>query len=1466
MTPDTVVDKNEILRLSGITTHHVTTLGLALVDILGCPVAFHLVENDFPIPQNGILGSDFFKKFHAKVDYEQNQLEWDNICIPFEGKEIFTIPPRAISQMYVKVANPEIEEGYIPRLNVTKGVYLGDALVTVRDAKAYLQVVNTTEEEERVYIPTIKIYEFEINENQILDPITDSNSNTRSDYLDNFPPNSNLESNSNSCYLDSTISNSDFNSNLYENHNSTSNSNLNSNSNSISKKSNLNSKSCFTIKERKKKDKVMEMLRLEHLNAEELSHVEGLIEKNSDCFHLPDEKLNHTNVLEHRIPTINEIPIHTRQYRFPVIHKDEINKQVNELLEQEIIKPSKSPYNTPVWIVPKKADSKGNKRWRMVLDFRELNEKTVGDAYPLPNITEILDQLGGAKYFSVLDLASGFHQIKMHPTDRHKTAFSTPHGHYEFDRMPFGLKNAPATFQRLMDLVLTGMQGNEIFVYLDDIVIYSSSLTEHTIKFEKLAKRLRQANLRLQPDKCEFLRKEVTYLGHIIGENGVRPDLKKVEAVQDFPIPKNAKNVKQFLGLAGYYRRFIKGFSKIAKPLTNLLKKDNDFKWEEREQESFEILKNALCQEPILQYPDFTKPFLLTTDASGTAIGAILSQGQIGKDQPISYASRVLNNAEKNYSTIEKELLALVYGVQHFRPYLYGKKFKLVTDHKPLTWLHKLKDPTSRLARWRIKLAEYDYEIIYKPGKINANADALSRNPTTNIYPIHTSYDEIEECPEDDEARQRNTNPKPLPASPRRGMMRDEPEPIVTGMQTRHMENSDGESIPFTKKELEEPPFIEHIIHAEIHNNPSDQSDNTRCLQNTETPDIENNIRNLSLEAENNSESNNTNTSIPSIIIPPDLLQIISNLEGGAEQNEIYRTKDDCEDSAQTIEDDKNNPEVDKDHDNDCDNSGDDQNDLTTDDECDEETEDERDEEDNDNDDDNDMTYNEFNADEIAHETGKRIMTRGQRHSIINSRDHIFMRKENYLYFLTTDGEPCDEGSRQLQTRKIVPRIKGGKVGNFEVIKKGNGFHLIFICKENIKDKVARDTILEIATKLRRIIKEHSIKIINIAKLKELDDISWAEILSQIRESILGTSTKLIICHGLVATPEIERRKDIIEEAHSSKIGGHKGITKTYNRIRQNFFWNNIKSDVRSYINQCLQCQTKKLVRVKTKQPMLITDTPFSSFEKISMDIVGPLPGTTKGNSYILTIQDHLTKFSLAIPLKSITAIQVADALLKYFICIFGAPKIILTDQGTNFMSNLMKRFAKQFKIKQYRTTAFYPQANGALERSHLVLVEYLKQYVDKFTEWDELLEYAAFSYNTSTHESTGYTPYELVFGKLARQPSSEVTDKVKERTYDDYLYQLITSIHNLQELARECLIASKIKSKYYYDKKINPQIFQINDQVFLLNEPKRGKLGDQYSGPHIVTDILPNGNIKIFVKGKSRIVHSNKLRKTRRD
>jgi len=347
---------------------------------------------------------------------------------------------------------------------------------------------------------------------------------------------------------------------------------------------------CLIVSEESKKNKLTEIIRLlclEHLNTQERKSVIVLISNSQDRFHIPGEKLTSTHVVQYQIPTTDDWLINIRQYRFPQIHKEEINKQIEELLEGGIVKLSQSPYNTSIW-TGKKEDSKdwrmvlvvlkwfisGNKRWRMVLDFRALNDKTIGNAYPLSNIVDILDQLGKARHFSVCDLTSGCHRIRMDPADSYKTAFITLFGHYEFDRMPFGLKNAPAIFQRLMDLVLWELQGEELFVYMDDIVIYAISLEKHERKYNLLIERLRKANLKLQSDKCEFLKNEVTYLGHIISKDRVKPDPKKLETVRQFPRLKTPKNIEQFLGLTGYYRRFILNFSTLTKPLTNLLKND----------------------------------------------------------------------------------------------------------------------------------------------------------------------------------------------------------------------------------------------------------------------------------------------------------------------------------------------------------------------------------------------------------------------------------------------------------------------------------------------------------------------------------------------------------------------------------------------------------------------------------------------------------------------------------------------------------------------------------------------------------------------------------------------------------------------------------------------------------------------------------------------------------------------------
>jgi len=341
----------------------------------------------------------------------------------------------------------------------------------------------------------------------------------------------------------------------------------------------------------------------------------------------------------------------------------------------------------------------------------------IGDSYPLSNITDILNQLRNAKYFSTLDLASDYHQIAMDEKDKNKTAFSTSYEHYEFNRMPFRAEERAGHLSMINERS-SGIQGIRCLVYLDDIVIYGSSLQEHNKRLTEILQRLHE-HLKLQVEKCEFLCKEVTYLGHIISKDGISPDPAKLSAVKDFPTPKKVKDVQSFIELAGYYRKFIKNVSKIAKLLTMLTKKDNKFNWSTEQQNAFNILKEKLIFAPVLNYLDFSQQFLITTDASDyrIAIEAILSQGPVSQDQPIAYASRILNKAEQNYTT-EKELLAIVWAVKYFRPYVYGTKF-LITDYKSLTWLFSVNDPGSRLIRWRLKLEEYDYEIIHRTGKGN---------------------------------------------------------------------------------------------------------------------------------------------------------------------------------------------------------------------------------------------------------------------------------------------------------------------------------------------------------------------------------------------------------------------------------------------------------------------------------------------------------------------------------------------------------------------------------------------------------------------------------------------------------------------------------------------------------------------------------------------------------------------------
>lgn len=467
-----------------------------------------------------------------------------------------------------------------------------------------------------------------------------------------------------------------------------------------------------------------------HLDKRDVDKLKSILLSFKDVFFKEGDNLSLTNEIQHEIETKNNIPIYSKLYRYPEIHRSEVERQIQDMLKQNIIKHSNSPYNSPIWVVPKKIDNSQQQKWRIVVDYRKLNEQTVDDRFPMPNIDDLFDKIGKCTYFSSIDLAKGFHQIEVLPRDRPKTAFSTSNGHYEFIRMPFGLKNAPATFQRLMNNVLKDFINKICVVYLDDILIFSTSFDEHLLSIRKIMERLREVNLKVQIDKCHFAEEYTNFLGHTITNGGIKPNNDKIEAIQKMKLPSTVKEIKQFLGISGYYRKFIKDYAKVAYPIIKYLKKDTKINKSDTEYiNAFNKLKLLLTSDPILKSPNFDKPFTVTCDASNYAIGAVLSQN----NHPISYASRTLNRHETKYSTIEKELLAIVYAVKYFRTYIYGRKFIIRTDHKPLVWLNNLKEPNMKLQRWKIQLNEYNFTIEYIKGKENHVADGLSRYPNNDL-------------------------------------------------------------------------------------------------------------------------------------------------------------------------------------------------------------------------------------------------------------------------------------------------------------------------------------------------------------------------------------------------------------------------------------------------------------------------------------------------------------------------------------------------------------------------------------------------------------------------------------------------------------------------------------------------------------------------------------------------------------
>ncbi|CAB0033550.1 unnamed protein product [Trichogramma brassicae] len=882
-------------------------------------------------------------------------------------------------------------------------------------------------------------------------------------------------------------------------------------------------------------------------------------------------------------------------------------------------------------------------------------------------------------------------------------------------------------------MILIGRRGitsllPELFIYMDDIVVYASSLEEHKEKMNKLFGRLKTAGLTVRLDKCFFLRKEVGY--------------------------PRAYHIKR---------------------------------WSQ------------------------TRP----------------SQGHRGTRLP---SSKIKVYVESHQT---KSLHPEDTPLQHFRPYLYGRKFTIVTDHKPLVWLHNLKNPTSRLARWKEKLRDYDYEIIPKPGRVNANTDALSRNPVpvSPPTPISQCIDDYEH-----EIERRifaincleHVNDRPEVSNSRighRGLAVDELE------------------ISHQRRFAEPGGYICHQGEA------ADGQDSDRGAKNglvrishwaVSSDGLEYHLGNFS-----HSDGLVSHRAEPLHADGQEgHLEEFSYLDGLVSHLAIPSDGPDYRDR------DINNVEVSS--------------------------------EGSDTDDDmitgiSLLPTGQVRKREYVERRNVRVVETKRRRkippennpptgSLWYSRDPLLMHRDNYAHFFSVDCNTNKSLEQQLLDLNYLDLelIKTQQLNVGAITESGlsTGHSLFSLFIRNNHEEIPDiDIICEILTNLGAALIELGQNSISIAKSNEhLDDMYWLPIETHLVGLATQMNLNITIYMGEVTTPREEDIPGIISEAHDSAVAGHKGMIKTYPLVRERYFWPNMMDRIRNYVKTCHDCQTKKLTRVKTKFPMKIKSTPTTALEVVEMDIVGPLPLTVSGNKYILTLQCNLTKYSEAIPLPDVKAGMIASAFSNEFVCRFGCPQTLRTDMGQNLIGKVFSTLAKLFKIRQIHSTAYRPQTEGSLERSHHSLIEYRKMYIND-SHWDTWIRYAIFSNNTSIHTAHGFTPHELIFARKARIPS-EFTTTTISKTYNDILDDIARKLNMTQRGAHDKIIEAKKKSKAYYDLKSNVRVFNPGDYVYLLKEHKTDKLDDHYTGPYPIKQLIGDRNAEIELStSRSKIVHVDKLK-----
>ena len=972
-----------------------------------------------------------------------------------------------------------------------------------------------------------------------------------------------------------------------------------------------------------------------NLNETQIYSLRSLLYEYKDQFSKSSHDLGSTNLVEHTIKTLPDCkPVKLRPYRIPLAKRDFAENEIKAMAEKGLIEPSHSAWSAPAVLVPKRDGT----TW-FCIDYRRLNQLTIPDSHPLPRIDDTLDALGGSCWFSTLDLKSGFHQVSIAEEDRPKTAFSIPgSGLWQWRVLPFGLINSPSVFERLMERVFAGLTYLILLIYLDDIIVYSKTFKEHLENLKVVFERLKNANLKLNPKKCNLLCSKVAFLGHEVSEQGIATDPEKAKTVRDWPQPKSATEVRQFVGLASYYRKFIPNFATICKPLHKLTEKNSKFVWNDQTQNAFDTLKQSLTTAPILSYPMLQdQPFLLDTDASNVGVGAVLSQLQDGEEKVICYYSKCLSRSERKYCTTRKELLSVVLAVKHFHHYLIGNHFTVRSDHGSLQWLMRFKNCEGQIARWIETLSAYTFTIIHRAGRVHNNADSMSRRPCYNDQCRYCDNYEQRYSPEkiadlnaglDDVAQKAVTNLENVGG-----------DKIVTlpciGGDTHDYVNHNRDIHEVTlpndgtiPKHINSVSYVDQDMDPR-YNGPSLTDDNYSDRSAQTITDFRPGVAEvLSLEMTHGM----TQIGVPHLTHTM-INSVCDEVDAEAHKNFNSRQVHCCccmmaayfemENWIDHLEDET-------------------------------------------------LFGCLFETGENSHELS------GSHAGVVTAVDARYdePRRLGEIECANTpniDTLQSDHRCESSICRSCLNICQLNSGFGQSTSSCGESGVCLDITQENIRLRQEEDTVLNQLIQWKR---DNSKPVWStVAPLSRELKAYWHEwgtlelkddILYKKRFRDIGNDAEYLFLMPAVL------RKEAFRQLHENVTGGHLGRRKTYDKIRKRFYWCCMHKDVSYWCRVCSTCGSRKMPHRNAKAPMQQYNVGYP-MERIGLDICGPFPVSKKGHRYLMVVSCYFTKWIDAIPLKSQEAKYVASKLVNRFISIFGVPLQLHTDLGSNFESKVFQ-------------------------------------------------------------------------------------------------------------------------------------------------------------------------------------------------